>query len=153
MSAAPEHRSELLDHAESMSWRSSPIAFLSRIGGLPLFSGIVAITAVGALMFARVQIKDNRQALERQLEQSHKEDQIEHLLAMVHEFDQDPMATYRRDLAKKRLAGKPDDPYEIYRELDFFETVDVLVDHGYLNDKDVWDQFRWWIFNLNADPG
>ena len=116
-----------------------------------IFSGILAMTAVGALWYARDQINVTRQVAEKQLVQSHKEDQIQHLLAMVSEFDQDPMATYRRELAKKRLKGKPDDPFEMYRELDFFETVDLLVDRGYLNEKDVWNQFRWWVFNLNAD--
>jgi hypothetical protein len=83
--------------------------------------------------------------------QAHKEEKIQHLLAMVSEFDRDPMATYRRDLAKQRLKGKQEDPFEIYRELDFFETVGVLVDHDYLDEGDVWNQFRWWVFNLNAD--
>lgn len=116
-----------------------------------VFSGILAVTALVALWYARDQINVTRQEAEKQLEQSHKEDQIQHLLAMVSEFDKDPMATYRRELAKKRLKGKPDDPFEMYRELDFFETVDLLVDRGYLNEKNVWNQFRWWVFNLNAD--
>jgi len=115
-----------------------------------IFSGILTVTAVWALWYARYQIEENRQESEKQLEQSHKENQIQHLLELVSEFDRDPMAAYRRELAQKRLR-KEEDPYEMYRELDFFETVDVLVERDYLNEKDVWNQFRWWVFNLNAD--
>jgi len=115
-----------------------------------IFSGILTVTAVCALWYARYQIEETRQESEKQLEQSHKENQIQHLLELVSEFDRDPMAAYRRQLAQKRLR-KEEDPYEMYRELDFFETVDVLVERDYLNEKDVWNQFRWWVFNLNAD--
>jgi hypothetical protein len=115
------------------------------------FTGTLALTAIFALWYARDQVRVTRQEAERQIAESRKEDQIQHLLAMVSEFDKDPMSTYRRELAKKRLKGNPDDPFEMYRELDFFETVDLLVDRGYLNDDDVWNQFRWWVFNLNAD--
>jgi hypothetical protein len=127
-----------------------------------IFSGILAVITVTAVWYARDQIRVTRDEVEdqithahdenqAQIEETHKEEQIQHLLAMVSEFDQDPMATYRRELAKKRLEGKPDDPFEMYRELDFFETVNLLVDRGYLNEKDVWNQFRWWVFNLNSD--
>jgi hypothetical protein len=117
-----------------------------------IFSAVLAATAVGALLYARKQIREARADSASQIEEAHNEVQVQHLLTMVSEFDQDPMATYRRELAKKRLKGKPEDPFEMYRELDFFETVDLLVDRGYLNEKDVWNQFRWWVFNLNADP-
>ena len=116
-----------------------------------IFTGLLAITTMGTVWYARDLIRETRHATEMQLDQAHKEEKIQHLLAMVSEFDKDPMATYRRDLSKKRLNGKPEDPFEIYRELDFFETVEVLIEHGYLDEDDVWNQFRWWIFNLNAD--
>ena len=62
--------------------------------------------------------------------------QIQHLLTLVNEFDQEPMATYRRGFAQKRLSHKDDDPIELYRILDFFETVGLLVNRGYLNEED-----------------
>lgn len=116
-----------------------------------IFTGLLAFTTIGTVWYARGLIGETGHDSEVQLAQAHKEEKIQHLLTMVSEFDKDPMATYRRELAKKRLKGKPEDPFEIYRELDFFETVDVLIERGYLDEDDVWNQFRWWVFNLNAD--
>jgi hypothetical protein len=116
-----------------------------------IFTGLLAITTMGTVWYARGLISETRRDTEMQLAQAHRGEKIQHLLAMVIEFDKDPMATYRRNLAKKRLAGKPNDPFEIDEEVSFFETVDVLIKHGYLDEDDVWNQFRWWVFNLNAD--
>jgi len=66
---------------------------------------------MGTVWFARDLIRETRHDSEMQLAQAHKEEKIHHLLAMVSEFDKDPMATYRRDLAKKRLKGKTEDPF------------------------------------------
>ena len=41
---------------------------------------------------------------------------------------------------------------ELYRLLDFFETIGLLVNRGYLNEEDVWTEFGHWILTLNADP-
>lgn len=105
-----------------------------------VFTGILALSTLGALWYAHDQIGESRHQA-----------QIEHLLVLVHEFDQEPMATYRRGLAQKRLDGTDADPLELYRVLDFFETVGLLVDRGYLHDEDVWYQFGYWILNINAD--
>jgi hypothetical protein len=119
-----------------------------------VFSGILAVTALAALWYARGQVTEAREESEKQLQASHEQTQIQHLLTLVSEFDQNPMATYRRSLAIERTLhpNRDADPYEMYRELDFFETVGLLVERGYLTESDVFDQFRWWIFNLNADP-
>ena len=106
---------------------------------------------MGALWYARDQIQQTREESEIQLEQAHEEDQIQHLLVLVSEFDQEPMATYRKGLANKRLNTKDDDPLELYRVLDFFETIGRLVDRGYLNEQDVWNEFGYWVLHLNAD--
>lgn len=116
-----------------------------------IFTGLLAITTMGTVWYARSLITETRRDTEMQLAQAHRDEKIQHLMAMVGDFDKDPMATYRRNLAKKRLAGKPEDPFEIYRKLDFFETTEVLIEHDYLDESDVWNQFRWWVFNLNAD--
>jgi hypothetical protein len=104
------------------------------------FSGVLALTALGALWYAHGQIKE-----------AHDEAQIAHLLTLVKEFDEEPMATYRKGLANKRLNTKDDDPRELYRVLDFYETVGRLVDRGYLDEEDVWNQFGYWVLHLNAD--
>ncbi len=117
-----------------------------------LFSGILAFTAVGALWYARDQIKETREESEVQIKEARQQAQVQHLETLVHEFDQEPMATYRRSLAQKRLKGEDDDPMELYRVLDFFETVGLLVNRGYLNEEDVWNEFGHWVLILNADP-
>ena len=118
---------------------------------LTIFTGILALTTVGALWYARDQIRETRDESKTQLTQAHEENQIQHLLALVKEFDQEPMATYRKGLANKRLNTKDDDPFELYRVLDFYETVGRLVDRDYLNEEDVWNQFGYWVLHLNAD--
>jgi hypothetical protein len=105
-----------------------------------IFSGVVALTAICALWYAHSQIQE-----------AHDEAQIQHLVTLVGQFDQEPMATYRKSLADKRLNTKDDDPKELYRILDFYETVGRLVDRGYLNEDDVWDEFGYWVLHLNSD--
>ena len=105
-----------------------------------IFTGVLAVTTVGVVWYAHAQITA-----------SHEGEQIQHLLALVNEFDQEPMATYRKGLANKRLNSKDDDPLELYRVLDFYETVGRLVDRDYLNEEDVWNQFGYWVLHLNAD--
>jgi hypothetical protein len=118
-----------------------------------IFSGILAMTAVGALWYARDQIREGRTESEVQIQETRQQAQIQHLLELANEFDQEPMATYRRGLADKRLHHpNDDDPKELYRVLDFFETVGLLVNRGYLNEEDVWNEFGYWVLNLNADP-
>jgi hypothetical protein len=116
-----------------------------------IFTGILAVTAVGALWYARDQIRETREESEVQIKEARQQAQIQHLLALVNEFDQEPMATYRRGLAQKRLKGTDSDPMELYRLLDFFETIGVLVNRGYLNEEDVWSEFGHWVLTLNAD--
>ena len=60
------------------------------------------------------------------------------------------MLTYRRGLAEKRLKNQ-DDPDELYAVLDFFETIGLLVERGYLDESDVWNTFAIDVFTLNSD--
>lgn len=106
---------------------------------LAVFTGILAVIAAAALWIANSQLKE-----------SHEEAQIQHLLTLTQQFEQDPMATYRRQLAEKRLRNEKD-PEELYNVLNFFDTVGLLVDRGYLNESDVWDTFSYWVFNVNSD--
>jgi|SRR6267378_1635362 len=86
----------------------------------------------------------------RQLKEFQAEGQVQHLLALDQKFDQEPMLTYRRGLAEKRLKNE-EDPDELYPLLDFFETVGLLVNRGYLDESDVWNTFSYSVFVLNAD--
>src|SRR5258708_23720483 len=77
-----------------------------------VFTGVLALTAVVALVIGY-----------RQLKEFHAEAQVQHLLALDQKFDQEPMLTYRRVLAEKRLKNEEEDPDELYPLLAFFETV------------------------------
>ena len=103
------------------------------------FTGVLAASTVVALIVAYQQLKE-----------FHAESQIQHLLALEQQFDQEPMLTYRRGLAEKRLKNQ-DEPDELYAVLDFFETVGLLVKRGYLNESDVWNTFAIDVFTLNSD--
>jgi hypothetical protein len=103
------------------------------------FTAIIAVTGVAALAYAHWQLRE-----------SHEEAQVQHLLAFDHEFRQEPMISYRKSYATKRLVGVEDPPEET-RLLDFFETIGLLVNHGYLSDTDVWETFGIEVMPLYAD--
>jgi hypothetical protein len=103
------------------------------------FTGILALVTLFAVVVGYKQLRDFR-----------AESQVQHLLALEEKFDRDPMLTYRRALAEKRLK-KQEDPDEVYPILDFFETVGLLVRRGYLDESDVWNTFSYPVFALNAD--
>lgn len=104
-----------------------------------VFTGVVAAAGVWALVYASGQIR-----------QAHEEAQILHLLTLDTEFRSEPMVTYRRVCAQKRLAGVKD-PDEEFKLLDFFEGAALLANHGYLKDTDVWEFFGGDILSLYAD--
>jgi|SRR6516164_4579251 hypothetical protein len=103
-----------------------------------VFTTIIAFISVAALIYAHLQLKE-----------AHEESQVQHLLSLQQQYEQEPMVTYRKLYATKRLAGV-EDPPERYRMLDFFETVALLVKRGYLRDSEVWETFGNEIFPLYA---
>lgn len=103
------------------------------------FTAIIAVTGVVALAYAHWQLRE-----------AHEEAQVQHLLAFDQQYRQEPMISYRKMYATKRLTGVEDPPEET-RLLDFFETIGLLVDHGYLSDADVWETFGNEIISLYAD--
>jgi hypothetical protein len=116
-----------------------------------IFTGLLAFTTLGAVWYAHEEIDQTLQEAFNQRQHELESDKITHLLELVKEFDQEPLATYRKELAYKRLHTKEDDPYELYRILDFFETVGRLSERGYLDDEDIWHQFGYWILHIDAD--
>jgi hypothetical protein len=103
------------------------------------FTFVIAVTGVWALWYASGQIR-----------QAHDEAQIQHLLTLEKEYDSEPITTYRKVCAQRRLAGE-DEPDEELELLNFFETVGLLANHGALKDEDVWETFSYDIFTLYAD--
>jgi hypothetical protein len=100
---------------------------------------LMACTAIAALLYAHLQLK-----------QDHEEAQVERLMNEVHKYDEEPMVTYRKSYATQRLKGVVE-PTAEYHILDFFETIGLLVDRGYLDEKDVWENFGYVIFPVYAD--
>ena len=103
------------------------------------FTAIIAFTGVWALIYAHLQLRE-----------AHEEAQIQHLLTFDQQYRQEPMISYRRGYATKRLAGV-EEPPEQSNLLDFFETIGLLVNHGYLSATDVWETFGSEIMPLYAD--
>jgi hypothetical protein len=102
-------------------------------------TSILAVTGFLALVLASQQLKQNSE-----------EAQIQHLLTLSAQYEQEPMVTYRKVCARKRLSGETYPPEED-RILSFFETVALLMNRGYLKDTDVWETFSTEIFPLYAD--
>src|SRR5260370_14970882 len=103
------------------------------------FTAIIAVTGVVALAYAHWQLRE-----------AHEEAQIQHLLVFDQQYRQEPMISYRRTYATKRLAGVEDPPVET-RLLDFFETIRLLVNHGYLKGTDGWETLGTEIMHFYAD--
>jgi hypothetical protein len=104
-----------------------------------LFTAIIAVTGIWALVYAHQQISD-----------FHEESRVQHLLTLQQQFEQEPMVTFRKNCAKKRLQGIEEPPEE-QEILNFFETIAMLTNDGYLTDKDVWATFGNDIFTVYAD--
>jgi hypothetical protein len=104
-----------------------------------LFTAIIAATGIWALVYAHEQIND-----------FHEESRVQHLLSLQQQFEQEPMVTFRKNCAKKRLQGIEEPPEE-QEILNFFETVSMLTNDSYLTDKDVWATFGYDIFMVYAD--
>jgi hypothetical protein len=116
-----------------------------------IFTGVLAFVTGFALIYAHGQITEMREGSRRQISEARDEARIQHLVTFVNQFDQEPLASYRKTLALKRLRNESDPP-ELYRVLDFFETIATLTQRGYLNETDVWKEFGYWILHLDADP-
>src|SRR5713226_4946830 len=129
----------------NLEWSAIFTAILSAIESpewwTAIFTGILAVTAILALIYAG-----------RQLSAAHAGTQIQHLLQLDQRYSQEPMVGYRKQYADKRIRSESEGPFpEIERLLDFFETVALLVNRGYLKDTDVWETFSLYIFPLYAD--
>jgi len=107
------------------------------------FTGVLAVTGVWALVYAR-----------KQLRQSRESEKVQHLLRFVEQFDNAPLANSRKSLAEKRLKGLNDTaglPPELHVLLNFFEMIGLLVIRDYLDVHDVWSAFSYWVLFLFAD--
>jgi hypothetical protein len=75
-----------------------------------------------------------------QLDEFRKEARIKHLIDLVDQFEQEPLATCRRNLGAIRTSGgvlQPLDltnpPPELHNVMNFFEHMGYLLEGGYLD--------------------
>lgn len=104
-----------------------------------LSTAIIAVTSVLAFGLAYEQLRQN-----------HEDSQVSRLLDLDRQYASEPMISYRKAYAEKRLRGVTD-PDEEYELLNFFETIGDLTKSGYLNGDDVYNDFSDDVFYLYAD--
>src|SRR5580704_8310697 len=90
--------------------------------------GLFGITVL-TLLLVRAQLQDDR-----------REAQVSHLLEIDHQFSSEPMISYRRDYAEKRLRDEPA-PDEQSQLLGFFGSVGMMLKSGYLDADDVYNDY------------
>jgi hypothetical protein len=94
----------------------------------------------------------------RQLDDFRRESRIAHLIALVDQFEREPMAGTRRTLGAKRAPNGvllPLDlnnpPPELHDVMNFFEHMGYLLEGGYLNIEDVSVEFHYWVLHVWSD--
>jgi hypothetical protein len=107
----------------------------------------LATVAIIAALYARAQVNDFR-----------SEAKIKHLIELVEQFEQGPLAAQRRQLGRLRVRdGKlialdlDAPPEELHDILNFFEHMGYLLDGNYLSLDGVSVEFHFWIFHVWAD--
>jgi len=116
-----------------------------------------AFTAIGTIALALIAGFSAAYA-KQQLDDFRKESRIAHLIALVDQFERDPMANHRRTLGKKRAPNGhliPLDlnnpPPELHDVMNFFEHMGYLLAGNYLNLEDVSVEFHYWILRVWSD--
>jgi hypothetical protein len=116
-----------------------------------------AWTAIGTVGLALVAALSAGYA-KRQLEDFRRESRIKHVMALVDQFERDPMATHRRTLGAKRAPGGQlitldlnNPPPELHDVMNFFEHMGYLLEGKYLNLEDVSVEFHYWILHVWSD--
>ena len=121
---------------------------------------IVALGGLGALVFARYQIREIRTEAEIQIKEMQVEAQTQHLLVFIDKFRSSDEISRQKLLAEKRIDRKierlrkldtDNPPVELLDELLLCDNIGLLTNRGYLNEHDVWQAFGQWILYLYAD--
>jgi hypothetical protein len=94
----------------------------------------------------------------KQLEDFQRESRIKHLIALVEQFERDPMATHRRTLGAKRAPSGElitldlnNPPAELHDVMNFFEHMGYLLEGKYLDLEGVSVEFHYWILHVWSD--
>jgi hypothetical protein len=114
-------------------------------------------TAIGTILLALIAGLSAWYA-KQQLKDFQKESRIKHLIALVEQFERDPMATHRRNLGAKRTPygelialDLNNPPPELHDVMNFFEHVGYLLDGKYLDLEGVSVEFHYWILHVWSD--
>jgi hypothetical protein len=107
----------------------------------------LAITGVITVIYLKTQIKDFR-----------REARVKHIVDLLKQFEQEPMAGYRRTLGTKRAPDGTllpldisNPPPELHDVMNFFEHMGYLLKGGYVSLEDVSVEFHYWILHVWAD--
>jgi hypothetical protein len=107
----------------------------------------LAVTSIVTAVYLKTQIGDFR-----------KEARVKHIVDLLTQFEQEPMAGYRRVLGQKRAPGGKllpldidNPPAELHDVMNFFEHMGYLLKGKYINLEDVSVEFHYWILNVWAD--
>jgi hypothetical protein len=103
-----------------------------------IFTAVIALTGVIALFYAW-----------RQLRESRRQAQIQHLVNFLRDFANEPMVSYRVGAAEEWRKGNRSST-QLVEVLNFFEEIGLLVNRGYLETKDVWEMFSDTVFPIFA---
>jgi hypothetical protein len=109
----------------------------------------VVLAAIGALaaLYAKGQLDDFR-----------KEAKVKHLIELVQQFEQEPLASQRKELAKERVrdgelvpldAAAP--PPALHKVLNFFDHMAFLLHGEYLDVHGVSVEFHYWVLTVWHD--
>jgi hypothetical protein len=116
-----------------------------------------ALTAGGTVALALIALFSAWYA-KQQLDDFQKESRIKHLIALVEQFERDPMATHRRTLGAKRTPygeliplDLNNPPPELHDVMNFFEHVGYLLEGKYLDLEGVSVEFHYWILHVWSD--
>jgi hypothetical protein len=119
-------------------------------------TAVYAAFTIGLVVTAIVAIR----VAKKQLNQFHRQNQVDHLENQIKQFESEPMTTFRAALAKHRIdaSGKtlkrlsPDESCpELDDILSFFEHMALLEKQNYLDLFGIWHTFGYWIFAYHAD--
>ncbi len=107
----------------------------------------LAVIAGVSAVYAGLQLRDFR-----------RESRIAHLIALVDQFERDPMATHRRKLGANRAPNGQllpldlnNPPPELHDVMNFFEHMGYLLEGKYLNIEDISVEFHYWILHVWGD--
>jgi hypothetical protein len=120
---------------------------------------VLAIVGLLTLPFAWWQIREFRNAARMQHDDELDAAQVQHIDELAHRWDVE-MVGIRKALALKRLDANrqallpldtENPPDEMDDVLNFYENMDVMVDHGMMGKYDVWREFSEAMFPFYAD--